>query len=73
MEIDTKSLFSESFTITLSKFMLIFWCGSNILIPLFEKLSLEPFGDQTYFHLIEPLELYGKLENSTLKQLQYHV
>lgn len=28
---------------------------------LFEEWGVETFGEQAYFHLIEPLELNGKL------------
>lgn len=36
MKIAHKSLYSESFTIKLSKFMIICWCGFNFSIPFFE-------------------------------------
>lgn len=45
MEIVIKFFFLESFIIMFLKFMLIFWCGFNIFIFFFEKLSLELFGD----------------------------
>lgn len=37
---------------------------------LFEEWGVETFGEQAYFHLIEPLELNGKLRKFYAKAAQ---